>query len=306
MLCLGCRTDPILHFNSHCLALINSGVPENATATALAQVLFFNNKRDKTEWDRVVTNEAHAEEEARQLATAAKELLRQQKQAEKEAALTKEHKKHKTKYIPIPDAKVLFDLIGLPAKYAHKQMDSGHYVELFYFTNQRLMDAQEVTAAEDDNTFVWKQGDSGSPALVKAAKRGLKTEPLPDEKLSWEQFFEATSCFIQFMKCYNWPKDRLDMFCSFFLGIQSHQWCTSTHMFSKKALLVYQAKQWHLLHLTIGTPFGFSLAEIESEVLMHTRDKLMQTTFSTEYQKIQVVSVKTMSNSSHSSSQKTG
>ena len=189
------------------LTLINSGVPENAAAAALAQVWFFNNKRDKTEWDRVVANEAHTEEEARQLATAAKELLRQQEQAEKEAALTEEHKKHKTKYIPILNTQVPFDLIGLPAKYTRKQMDGGHYVKPFYFTNQGLMDAQEVAATEDDDTFVWKQGDSGSPALVEATKRGLKTKPLPDEKLSWEQFFEATPCFIQFMKRYNWPNE---------------------------------------------------------------------------------------------------
>jgi len=171
-------------------------------------------------------------------------------------------------------------------------MENGTYVELFYFTNEGIADAEEVATAPSDESFVWKQQDNGTPSLVEAstAKRGLKTDVLPDEKLSWEQFFEATPHMIQFMKRYHWPQDRIDMFCSFFLGIQSHRWRTSSHPLCKKSLLFYQAKQRCLWHHTIGSDFGFTLAEIEEEVLRNIRDELMQTSFSTEFNKMQSVS----------------
>ena len=274
------------------IALIGTGVPAGTTAIALAQIWTFNNDRDKTEWDRAVADEVQAKEAARQLAVASEELLRQQELADKEAALSKERKKLKNKFVPVPKAKALVDLICLPAKYALKHMENGTYVELFYFTNQGIADAEEVATAPSDESFVWKQQDNGTPSLVEAstAKRGLKTDMLPDEKLSWEQFFEATPRIIQFMKRYHWPQDRIDMFCSFFLGIQSHRWRTSSHPLCKKSLLFYQAKQRRLWHHTIGSDFGFTLAEIEEEVLRNIRDELMQTSFSVEFNKMQSVS----------------
>jgi len=275
-----------------CRTLSDTGVPENLAAAALLHLWTIDNEREKTEWDRITAQEVREEEEARHLAAAAKEILLQQDQAEKEAALAEERKKHKTKFIPVPKAKALVNLICLPAKYVLKQMESGGYVELFYFTNQGISDAEEVATTPDDDTYVWKRQDDGTCSFVETsiAKKGLKTDLLPDEKLSWEQFFEATPRLIKFMTSYQWPQDRIDMFCSFFLGIQSHPWRTSVHPFCKKALLVYQAKQRHLWHHTIGSPVGFSLAEIEEEILKNMRDELMQLSFNAEYTKLQSVS----------------
>jgi len=271
--------------------LTDTGVPEDLAATALLRLWTIDNERDKTEWDRVIAEEAREEEAARHLAAAAEEVLLQQDQAEKDAALAEERKKHKLKFIPVPNAKAPGDLICLPAKYMLKQMESRNYVKLFYFTNQGISDAEEVATTPDDDTYVWKRQDNGTRSFVETsmAKKGLKTDPLTDEKLSWEQFFEATLRQIKFMKSYQWPQDRIDMFCSFFLGIQTHPWWTSMHPFCKKALLVYQAKQQRLWHHTIGSPVGFSLAEIEEEILKNMRDKLMQLSFNAEYTKLQLV-----------------
>ena len=64
----------------------------------------------------------------------------------------------------------------------------------------------------------------------------------------------------------------------------------SNDVFSKKALLVYQANQHCLWHHTIGTQFGFSLVEIEEELLKQIRDNLPQAAFNTEPRKMQLVS----------------
>ena len=110
----------------------------------------------------------------------------------------------------VPIAKVPVNLICLPTKYALKYMENSTYIELFYFMNQGIANAEEVATAPSDELFVWKQQDNGTPSLVEAstAKRGLKSDVLLDKKLSWEQFFEATPHIIQFMKRYHWLQDR--------------------------------------------------------------------------------------------------
>ncbi|KAG6327794.1 hypothetical protein ID866_11296 [Astraeus odoratus] len=193
---------------------------------------------------------------AEQAATDAKECQCQQSQADKEATLTKECKKHKSKFTPVPNTKVPVEPLCIPAHYALKQMESSSYVELYYFTNQGISKAEEVATTPSDGTYVWKTQEDSTHSLVEAssAKRGLKSDPLPDDRLTWKQFFKATPCMIRFM---------------FWLNIQSHPWHTSTDPFTKKALLSYQAKQCHIWHYSIRTPCRFSLAEIE-EVLKRT------------------------------------
>ncbi|KAL4066601.1 hypothetical protein J3A83DRAFT_4082675, partial [Scleroderma citrinum] len=112
-----------------------------------------------------------------------------------------ECKKHKTKFIPIPDIKVPLEPICLPAHYTLKQMEEGNYVELYYFTNLGIVEAEEVATAPSNGMYVWKQTENSSHSLVKAssAKRGLKNDLIPNEKLSWEQFFETTPHMIKFM-----------------------------------------------------------------------------------------------------------
>ncbi|KAG6325741.1 hypothetical protein ID866_13348 [Astraeus odoratus] len=141
-------------------------------------------------------------------------------------------------------------------------------------------------------------------SLVEAssAKRGLKSDPLPDDRLTWEQFFEATPCMIRFMVCYQWPQDCIDMFGKLWLNIQSHPWRTSTDPFAKKALLSYQAKQHCIWHYSIGMPCGFSLAEIEEEVLKRTQDELAHSSFNAELSRMQAINNANMAHQSRPNS----
>ena len=169
-----------------CLALTETGLLEVQAVATLSRLWTLNNEKEKLQWDRVIAEEARDAEETRQLVETAEALLRQQEQAEKDAALAEEHKKHKMKFLPVPNAKVPLEPIAQPAKYALKQMENANYVELYYFTNQGIADAKEVATAPSDGTYVWKQQEDGTSTIVDSAesKRGLKTDPLPDDKLS--------------------------------------------------------------------------------------------------------------------------
>ena len=273
-------------------AIMGRGFNNSQAAAALRQLWLIINVKAQQEWDRALAAEEERAEVNRQLAEVAELLLCQQALAEKEAATTDDKKKHQNKFVPVPNAKVPLELVPLPAKYVLKQMEMSGYVELYYFTNKGISEAEEVATAAGNGSLVWKLGNDGSHSLVKAStgKRGLKNDPFPDEKLTWEQFFEATPCMIKSMVRFQWPEDHVDMFRKLWLGMQKHQFRTSTDMFSKEALLVYQAKQRRLWHHTIGTLFGFSLTEIEEELLKRTRDELVQTAFNMELKKMQLVS----------------
>ncbi|KAG6326162.1 hypothetical protein ID866_12927, partial [Astraeus odoratus] len=243
------------------LSLMNSGLTEEQAIAALANLWLINNEQERAAWDRSLAEEYRVAEDARQAAAEAEERQRLQSLADKEAALADERKKHKSKYTPVPNAKVPLEPICLPARYALKQMESGGYVELFYFTNQGIADTEEVATAPSDGTYVWKQQED---SLVEAstAKRGLKSDPLPDEKLSWEQFFEATPRMVEF--------------------ISGLAFKATPDLQAKQALLSYQAKQWKLWHYSIGMAFGFSLAEIKEEVLKWTQDELTHKALNTQ------------------------
>lgn len=273
-------------------AIMGGGFDVDQAAGALQQLWLIANGKARRAWDRARAEEEERAAENRQLAEAAELLLQQQALAEKEAAAADDRKKHRNKFVPVPNAKVPLELVPLPAKYALKQMETSGYVELYYFTNKGIAEAEEVaTRTPNDGSLVLKRDDDGNHSLVEASvgKRGLKGDPLPDEKLTWEQFFEATPRMIESMVRFQWPEDRIDMFRNLWLGMQRHRYRTSTDAFSKEALLVYQAKQRRLWHHTIGTPFGFSLAEIEEELLKRTRDELAQAAFNTELKKMQSV-----------------
>lgn len=285
------------------LAFTDTGLTEDQAIAMLSRLWTINIEKEKLQWDQLTAEETHAAEEARQLAETAEALLRQQDQAEKDTALAEERKKHKNKFLPIPDAKTPLEPIALPSKYTLKQMESGNYIELYYFTNQGIMDAKEVATAPSNGTYTWKQQEDGTSTIVDSteSKRGLKTDPLPDDKLSWEQFFEATPRMLQLMARYNWPQDWIDMHHQFWLNIQSHRWRTSNDPLAKKALLVYQAEQRRNWHYAISTPFGYSIAEIEEELLKRTRDELGQNTLNAAINRLNSVSLLTLSPPLHPS-----
>ncbi|KAG6327276.1 hypothetical protein ID866_11813 [Astraeus odoratus] len=98
------------------LALTEGGLSEAQAIESLTHLWTLSNKHEKAEWDRAIAEEQHTLEEARQAATDAEECQHQQSQADKEAALAEECKKHKSKFTPVPNAKVPVEPLCIPLK----------------------------------------------------------------------------------------------------------------------------------------------------------------------------------------------
>lgn len=79
---------------------------------------------------------------------------------------------------------------------------------------------------------------------------------------------------ISFMKVHDWPQDRVDMHILFWTALQAHRWRHALDALKQKALLLYQSQQRRRWHLTVGTAQGWSLEEINQDLLFEVREEL--------------------------------
>ncbi len=185
------------------------------------------------------------------------------------------------------------DATIFPSPYALKKLQKGDFVELVYFTNRGLEEA-ERTGLEDESFVLVQDGDAHSwvPA---SSTRNSKNNVSKDEDLSWEEFLEAAPRMINFMRISDWPDTHIEMFIEFWSNLQTHKWRFSSNDFAKRALLVYQGQQRKKWHLTIGTMGGYSLAQINQDLLVKTRDALQSQAFNKELTRLSKASPLTFS-----------
>ncbi|KAG1861227.1 hypothetical protein F4604DRAFT_1522492, partial [Suillus subluteus] len=205
------------------------------------------------------------------------ELQRQQDlKDEEEAVRLDERKKNKNKYAPIKCGKVPSDPTIILAPYALRKLKAGDYCELHYFTNKGLEDARvSVAIAEPDALVMLPSADGIHSWIPAAAVKDPKVAPvIKDENLTWEEFNEAAPRMILSMKMHDWPDNRVNMHIQFWTVLQAHRWRHAPDILKQRALLLYQAQQCRRWHLTVGTAQGWSLEEINQDILFKAREEL--------------------------------
>ncbi|KAF8345274.1 hypothetical protein F5887DRAFT_885173 [Amanita rubescens] len=252
------------------LALLDKGLTPEQTIQTLDHLWTLHNDRDKEVWDRRLEETARAEAERAREAEEINVRRRREEEEEADTARREDKKKHKAKYAAIPDA-------------------MGDFIELFYFTNKGLAEAEKAEL-EDDSIVLVKEGESHSWVPSTSTRSG-KQSVTKDEDLTWEEFLEAAPRMINFMKLSEWPEDHVDMFIQFWSNLQTHDWRFSSDVFSKRALLVYQGQQRKRWHLTISSGNGWSLAHINEVVLKRTKDALFDEARTAELAKLSKVSL---------------
>ncbi len=239
-------------------ALLDKGLtPEQALQT-LELLWTLQNNQEKGEWDRQRAAIAQQEAEAAQAIADAEGQRRREEQENDDLARREDRKKHKAKYAEIPNLMVPTDATVFPSPYALKKLQKGEFVELFYFSNRGLEEAEKA-GLEDESFVLVRDGDTQAWVPVSSTHSSKNSIP-KDEDLSWEEFLEAAPCMINFMKISDWPDTHVEMFVDFWSNLQTHEWRFSSNEFAKRALLVYQGQQRKKWHLTIGTASGYSLA----------------------------------------------
>ncbi|KAG2129225.1 uncharacterized protein EDB93DRAFT_1108753 [Suillus bovinus] len=98
--------------------LMNETTDEQQTAEILANLWEIQNNADKRQWEVRIQEEAQAAEEEQRQTAEAEAQKQQALLAEKEAAISEEQKKNKSKYAPIRNIDVPSNPIILPCQYA--------------------------------------------------------------------------------------------------------------------------------------------------------------------------------------------
>jgi hypothetical protein len=211
-------------------------------------------------------------------------LIRDQEAAENRAlllaqeqdALRKEElKKNKSKYIPIPDRPMPAVVPVFASNYAIKKMEKGHYVELWYYTNDGLDDAIKYSSTVDEEAMVMSRNSDGSTSWVHAAAARESHKAIDDKDIRWEDFCQAVPRMILAMEEADWPEERVVMLASFWGNLQIHELRSSHDPLDQRTLLLYQARQRRLWHLAIPSPWGaYNLSVIDEAVLRRTKEEV--------------------------------
>ncbi|KAG2088847.1 uncharacterized protein F5147DRAFT_587454 [Suillus discolor] len=223
--------------------LVANSVGNDAQAAELLATLWtLNNNTARELW-------------AEQIEEAARDAKEQTIADEQEAAHKEEQKKNKSKFVP--------------------KLKAGEYCELYYFTNKGLKDAKKSLLATESPGLTLTTNTDGQQTWINSDEtRDPKAVITKDENLSWEHFNEAAPCMITAMKQHEWPEDRVDMHIKFWTALQNHRWRHTFDTLKQRALLFYQSQQRRLWHLTAGGPFGWSIAELNQDLILEAREEI--------------------------------
>ncbi|KAI6140619.1 hypothetical protein BKA82DRAFT_3936043, partial [Pisolithus tinctorius] len=104
-----------------------------------------------------------------------------------------EKKKYCHKYAAVPqDTVVPADPIIIPSQIAACRLCKVDFIELYYFTNKGLCNAELTICSTDDDALTLLQTGDGLHSFIPLASAQAKGTVTKDKDLTWEEFSEAT------------------------------------------------------------------------------------------------------------------
>ena len=206
-------------------------------ATLLRNIWDFNNNKAIETWDQRRAEEIEAQQENRERLEQEEKRTHLLREQEEEQAKLEEHKKYKTKFTPIPDRPLPPTSLLLPLQHALNKLCKGDYVPLFFFTNKDIREAEEDGSGDED-PLTLVQTDKG-PTFQTTASAKAKKHKVKDDHLSWEEFSQAGYRMIAAMREQEWPEERVNMVCNFWIAFEMHTWRHDPSKYRKRALLLY-------------------------------------------------------------------
>ncbi|KZP14708.1 hypothetical protein FIBSPDRAFT_751416 [Athelia psychrophila] len=256
-------------------ALLATGNTTDDQAADLLKALWTaKNDKDKAAWQTQLTTDAaawHARQQQHKAKSAAREATALM---EREVLAKEERKRNRDKYIPIPlDRAVPMQPHNVLSTYATRKLDKGHYLELWFVTNDGLESAHHGNLCHDQDTMTVTQKEDGSVSWEPTAQapRGV----IDDEDLPWEDFCTVCPLFIKATEDAHWPSERINMMSGLFYAVQTHPWRRSRDLLERRALLVYTDEQRRLWHAAIDSAAGgYNISIFNEAILRATHDRI--------------------------------
>ncbi|KAI6100516.1 hypothetical protein F5141DRAFT_988078, partial [Pisolithus sp. B1] len=166
-------------------------------------------------------------------------------------------------------------IIIIPSPIVVHKLHKGDFVELYYFTNKGLRNAELSMHSANDEALALLQMGDGLHSFIPLMATQAKGTITADEDLSWEEFAEAAHQLATAMRENEWPEDRIDSHIKFWLMLEGHAWRHGHCEISKHALLMYQAHVQRKWHNMLTTLHSFNIALINPTLLLQIRDELV-------------------------------
>jgi len=254
--------------------LTNENITEEQSIQILKNIWETSNNAAKAQWQTQQEEDRQRHEHLQCLKDEEQENRERVQLEEEEAARKEERKRNKFKYTPIPERDVPTETPIIPASYAIRKLDKGEFVEIWYFTNAGLDDA-ESKATIDDDAMVMSRLPDGSTTWISAAAARNARSVVEDQDLSFEDFCQACPRFIDAIQAAGWPTDRVKMMALFWRNLQVHEYRSSRDPLAQKALLVYQAEQRKRWHIAVKSASGaYDLSRINETLLERTKNRV--------------------------------
>ncbi|KAG1747727.1 hypothetical protein EDB19DRAFT_1905467 [Suillus lakei] len=242
-------------------------VTEAQAAETLHTTWVLTNEDLCLQWQEQVVEDERLRAECKRLADEEAECERLALQLEENTARADEKKKkNRSKHstIILRPRPFTNDEEALVSEFALQKIDSGKYVELYYWTNQGLDNALINYHTRDDDSMVPSIGEDGSTVWVSAATSKPAAGVIADRDLSPVDFAQAIPCIMAAIEERDWTKQRVLMLAQFWGAIMLHHYWNSNDLLARCAILLYQEEQrraWHSAILSSNGAWDISIID---------------------------------------------
>ncbi|KAG1870090.1 hypothetical protein DFJ58DRAFT_837490 [Suillus subalutaceus] len=203
-------------YQATCMAMVTPTVTEVQVAETLHTTWVLTNEDLCLQWQDQVTEDERLSAE-RKCATKEAEHEHLTLQLEENTVRADEKKKNRSKHSaivmhPHPFAN---DKEALVSEFALRKIDSGKYIELYYWTNNGLDDALVNYRTRDDDSMVPSIGEDGSTIWVSAATSKPAAGVIADRNLTPVDFAQAIPRIMAAIEECDWTKQRIQMLAQF-------------------------------------------------------------------------------------------
>ncbi|KAG1844096.1 hypothetical protein C8R48DRAFT_579161, partial [Suillus tomentosus] len=188
------------------LSLVSPTTTDTQAADLLRTVWATTNTALCAQWQQQVVKDEHLRREHQRLTGEENDRHREALRLDEEAAKSDEKKKNRSKHllIPLRPRPDYTDDEIMVSDFALRKIDTGHYVELYYWTNGGLADAHANYRTQDNEGMVLTTGEDGSTVWVNVGLTKPSSKVVADRHLSTVEFAQAVPHMIKALEEYDW------------------------------------------------------------------------------------------------------
>ncbi|KAF9231163.1 hypothetical protein BU15DRAFT_16354, partial [Melanogaster broomeanus] len=174
-------------------------ITHEQAAQRLTAIWEAQNALDREEWNLQQEELAEAARLEQEQCLRQEEGRQRAADEEQELAKQEERKNNRNKFLPYNKVPIASTIMKLPSPLATRKLKKGDYVELYYFTNKGLAEAEASSRSTDDDAFALTHDENGHHSFIPIAAAKVKDSIIPDKDLTWVEFDEAAPRLLQAM-----------------------------------------------------------------------------------------------------------